>query len=173
MKKYLNISFLLLLFVLLSTTTTLLANDESKLPQFDTNYYSQQLFWLAINFGILFLFLKYFVIKKVSKIKTSRSSMILSNIEKSIKIKKDIDKINSDITSIKDTYRSKIATARDILLKKISDLSKNKQEEIDQYKSEKLAKFELKKSDDTKNIDFENDIKEISDSIIEKLNLNK
>lgn len=170
--KYLNISFLLFLFVVLSMVSPVFA-EESGLPQFDTSKYSQQIFWLIINFGILYFFVKYFVINKIKKIKVNRSGVILANIEKSIKIKKNIDKINTEINDIKNNHRIEIAKSRDILLKKISELSKNKQEEIDQHKSLRLAEFEQKKQDYSQSLNVESDAKELSDSIIEKLKLNK
>lgn len=179
--KHLITSFLLFLFVILlltdpslaSEADAIVADEASGLPQFDISKYSQQIFWLIINFGILYFFVKYYVIKKIKKIKANRSGVILANIEKSMKIKKNIDKINAEISSIKNNHRIEIAKSRDILLKKISDLSKNKQEEMDKHKSLKLAEFEQQKKEYAQTINFESDAKELSDSIIEKLNLNK
>ena len=172
MKKYINISVLLFLLSILLPINSLLA-EESGLPQFDTSKYSQQLFWLIINFGILYLFVKYFIIKRLKKIKLDRSNAILANIEKSMKIKKNIDKINQEINSIKSKYRAEVNKSKELLLKKISDLSKNKQDEIDKYKQEKLENFEKQKKEYTQKIDINNDVKQLSEIIIEKLNLNK
>ena len=165
--KYLNVSFLLFLFVILLTGNPVFA-EESGLPQFDTSKYSQQIFWLIVNFGILYIFVKYFVIKRIKKIKVNRSGVILANIEKSMKIKKNIDKINNEITSIKNNHKIEISKSRDALLKKISELTKSKQSEIDKHKSLKLEEFETRKKEYAQNINFENDAKELSDSIIDK-----
>lgn len=168
--KNLKLSFLLLLFVILLTGNPLLA-EESGLPQFETSKYSQQIFWLIINFAILYVFVKYFVLKRIKKIKVNRSGVILANIEKSMKIKKNIDKINNQITSIKNNHKIEIAKSRDAILKKISELTKSKQAEIDKHKSLKLEEFEARKKEYAKNINFESDAKELSDSIIDKLKL--
>ena len=170
--KHLATSFLLLLFVIFLSVNPLLA-EESGLPQFDTSKYSQQIFWLIVNFVILYLFVKYFVITKIKKIKINRSGVILANIEKSMKIKKNIDKINNEITSIKNNHKAQIAKSRDSLLKKISELSKNKQDEMDKHKALKLQEFEQQKKEYAQNLNIEADSKELSDSIIEKLKLNK
>ncbi|MDR0483721.1 MAG: hypothetical protein LBH40_00375 [Alphaproteobacteria bacterium] len=171
--KYKNIKFLLFLLPILFIVRPLSAAEESGLPQFDTSKYSQQLFWLVISFGILYFFAKYYIIKRLKNIKVNRSNAILANIEKSMKIKKNIDKLNQEINSIKSKYRMEISKSKESLVKKISELSKNKQDEMDKYKQEKLDNFEKQKNDYTKGIDFNSDIKQLSEIIIEKLNLNK
>jgi F0F1-type ATP synthase membrane subunit b/b' len=151
-----------------------LAKEEgSGLPQFDTSKYSQQIFWLIINFGILYLFVKYFIIRKTKDVKLNRSNVILANIEKSMKIKKNIDKTNQEINAIKSKYKIEINKSKEMLVKKVSELSKNKQDEMDKYKQEKLEEFEKQKNDYALGIDFNADIKQLSEIIIKKLNLNK
>jgi F0F1-type ATP synthase membrane subunit b/b' len=158
----------------LSTEVKQVAKEEGAgLPQFDTSKYSQQIFWLIINFGILYLFVKYFIIRKTQGIKVNRSNVILANIEKSMKIKKSIDKINQEIDSIKSKYKMEINKSKESLSKKISELSKNKQDEMDKYKQEKLEDFESKKSEYSAGMNIESDVKQLSSIIIEKLNLNK
>ncbi|MCL2567091.1 MAG: hypothetical protein FWE18_03205 [Alphaproteobacteria bacterium] len=158
----------------LNTEVKQVAKEEGAgLPQFDTSKYSQQIFWLIINFGILFLFVKYFIIRKTQGIKVNRSNVILANIEKSMKIKKNIDKVNQEINAIKSKYKAEINKSKEMLVKKISELSKNKQDEMDKYKQEKLEGFEKQKRDYASKIDFDADVKQLSGMIIEKLNLNK
>ncbi len=170
--KYFNLSFLLLSIVVSQFMSPLLA-DESGLPQFDTSKYSQQIFWLIINFGLLYLFVKYFVIKRIKKTKLNRSGVILANIEKSIKIKKNIDKTNDQINSIKQIHKIELAKSKELLLKKISDISKSKNEDLEKYKSDKLKDFEQQKKEYAQNIDFDKSIKQLSEAIIEKLKLTK
>ena len=50
------------------------------MPQFDTSTFASQIFWLFICFGILFLFLQYVIVPKITKAISERNIKIQEQI---------------------------------------------------------------------------------------------
>jgi F-type H+-transporting ATPase subunit b len=51
------------------------------LPQLDTTLYPEQLFWLAVTFGVLYLLMAYVALPRVASAKDNRSKVIASELD--------------------------------------------------------------------------------------------
>ncbi len=162
----------LLIFILMGLLVSL---EASGLPQLDASKYSQQIFWFIVAFGSLYLFVNYFVIPRLKKIKTTRNNIVLSNIEHSIKIKKNIELINLDIEESKRKAKENESISRADLLKKIAELTKSKADELEIHKTEKILELKTKQDALVEHVDRNRDqyVNDLYSLIIEKLNLTK
>jgi F-type H+-transporting ATPase subunit b len=60
-------------------------------PPFDSSTYASQILWLAITFGLFFLFLKKVILPRVSSILSTRESRISSDLKAAEKMKEEAD----------------------------------------------------------------------------------
>lgn len=60
-------------------------------PPFDSTYYPSQLLWLAITFGLFYLFLKKVVLPRIGHILETRSDRIAQDLDQAARSKSDAD----------------------------------------------------------------------------------
>lgn len=144
-----------------------------QLPQFDTTKYSQQIFWLIIIFGILYSFINYFVISKLAKLKEQRKNRILDTLEKASKINKEISKIDKEINDTKLDILQTETAINDDISKKVAKITRQKNEVLEEYKIEqKLAsEAKIRKHQEAFKKTFSTDVKDLTTTILHKLNL--
>lgn len=71
------------------------------MPQLDPTFFPSQLFWLAITFGLLYLFLWRFALPRVGSVLQQRRERIASDLEKAERMKKEAEKLNLEyVTSL-------------------------------------------------------------------------
>ncbi len=167
--KYINLKFVLIFTLLLIGNVF----ASSGLPQLDYTTYSQQLFWLFLLFGSLYLFITYIVLPKIYNIKVLRQHRILGNIEKATKINKEVKLMESDLLQRKNINNIRIQEMQTLFLDKIAKLSKQKQIDLDYVRqkekdilNEKIAQYKLHLEDI-----IATDSKILSEVIISKLDL--
>ncbi len=74
-------------------------------PPFDSTTYASQILWLAITFGLFFLFLKKVILPRVADILSTRESRISSDL-------KAADKMKTEADAAVAAYEQELAAAR-------------------------------------------------------------
>lgn len=64
---------------------------EAGFPPFETTYFPSQLLWLAISFGLFYLFLKRVVLPRIGGILEIRSDRIAHDLEQAARMKEEAD----------------------------------------------------------------------------------
>lgn len=163
-------TLILRVFLLLCCSVSLHAEQ---LPQFDSKKYSQQVFWLVIIFGILYTFIKYFVIPSIMKLKEKRKNRILDTIEKASKINKEIMKIENEINKTQlDILQTEIAINDDIN-KRVAKLTRQKNEALEEYKAEQqnISQAKIVSTQQNYHKTFHADVNKLTKIILQKINL--
>jgi len=88
------------------------------MPQFDTTFFSSQIFWTIVSFIILFIALDRFVLPRIAKILRARTSLIEAEI-------KAARREHDEMESLKTEYATKLADI-DQEAKKIFDESEKR-----------------------------------------------
>jgi F-type H+-transporting ATPase subunit b len=132
-------SYIFLLCLSVFITSPLKA---SGLPQLDVSTYSQQLFWLFLNFIFVYCFLNFVIIPKFKKIKNSRKNRILTQVEESVKIKDEIEKIENKNQKLRLSIIKKEEQISNDILEKIKILTQNKNADLEQIKLKEQKAFE-------------------------------
>ena len=55
--------------------------EEAGLPQLDTSLFAEQIFWLALSFGVLYLLMSVVALPRVAKTKDHRKQVIADELE--------------------------------------------------------------------------------------------
>lgn len=113
------------------------------MPQLDfLNYpYASQIFWLLLNFGILYFTLKTYVVPKISSAQGERNNLIQSALNEAKRLKQEAEKSKSgaeeivhnarhDALSYYHKVEKQIAELKAAALKNIHDYSKDKEKEF-------------------------------------------
>ena len=64
---------------------------EGTFPPFDSSTFPSQLLWLAITFGLFYLFVKKVIVPRIDGILESRRSRITSDLDEAARIKEEAD----------------------------------------------------------------------------------
>ncbi len=123
------------------------AEGQGGMPQLNPESFSSQLFWLFVFFLILFLFLHYFFIPKIQKIKSKRDKTIEDFIMETKKINDSVEKIikqiNNELNEAKDSYDKEVKLAyeknKSIFDKKINELNASYEEKKNKLEDELLV----------------------------------
>lgn len=73
------------------TTGTEAGGGGGTFPPFDSSSYPSQLLWLAITFGLFYLFLKKVVLPRIAHILETRSDRIAQDLDQAARSKEDAD----------------------------------------------------------------------------------
>lgn len=166
MKK--NFFIYTLLFTALSSVTY----ANGKLPQLDFSKYPQQIFWLIITFALTYFFVSKVVFPKIVNIKQARHTKILTNVEQTIKLKKDIDSINKSIVENKSQITVQIANLNQDLNNKIAKLKAKHSKEIEEYKKTARLTFLTNKTNYKSNNKYTSStFEEVCTEVLKKLDI--
>lgn len=75
----------------LQTEIEIDVHEETAFPPFDSSTYVSQLVWLAITFGLFYLFLKKVVLPRIEGILEVRSSRISQDLDQAARLKEEAD----------------------------------------------------------------------------------
>lgn len=110
------------------------------MPQFDTTFFSSQIFWTIISFVVLYLVLGRWILPRITAILNQRTEAIKSEIEDARQQREEVEELKLD-------YAEKLA-AIDEEAKKIFDASEKRvQERRKQLMDEWNEEMERKKRD--------------------------
>ena len=66
------------------------------MPQFDTTFFSSQIFWTIVSFLILFVVLSRWVLPRVAEILNRRTELINDEIESARKKREEMDELKTE-----------------------------------------------------------------------------
>ncbi len=143
------------------------------LPQLDVSTYSQQIFWFLVTFLITYIFISKIAIPKISNIKTARYHNILTKLEQTIKIKKDLDSIEQAINLSTKNNIDVLQKINKELEDKISELEKQQKANLDEFKANEQADFNKKLAIQKSQLSVVNEenVLELAKSLTNKINL--
>lgn len=75
----------------LQTELAIDVHEEAVFPPFDTSTYASQLVWLAITFGLFYLFLQKVVLPRIGGILEVRSDRIAQDLDQAARLKDEAD----------------------------------------------------------------------------------
>jgi len=67
------------------------AEHDIVFPPFDSNHYASQLLWLAITFGLFYLFMARVVLPRIGGVIESRRDRIAQDLDQAARLKQDAD----------------------------------------------------------------------------------
>lgn len=112
------------------------------MPQFDTSTYTSQLFWLAVCWGVLFVYLWWYLVPKMQAKISSRDQKIDGLLKKAKLLDESAEQLMLDYKEKKDLYKQ-------TQVNKVQQM----QSFIDQSRLELEAEFKLKLDEATKNLE--------------------
>ncbi len=100
----------LLTALILLPSAAIAAEDKAAasggLPQFDPTWFPSQLFWLAIAFGVMYLFFSRKTLPEISSVIDNRRNHIQSDLELA-------DKLTKEAESVQEAYEGSLQSARE------------------------------------------------------------
>ncbi|WP_273760076.1 F0F1 ATP synthase subunit B [Bartonella sp. ML70XJBT.G] len=113
-------------------------------PPFDFVHFASHLFWLAISFGLFYLFISRVIVPRIGGVIETRRDRIASDLDQAMRMKQEAD-------TVVETYERKLAEARSqayVIAQAASEEIKEKAElerkEIEASLEKKLADAERK-----------------------------
>ena len=112
------------------------------MPQLDPASFSSQLFWLAVCFGTMLMFLSVFVLPRIARTLTARQGQIDGDLEAA-------EKLRADAEAALAAYDAALQQARNNALALAQDMRAEIQSETDRQKAELDARLaeEAQKAD--------------------------
>ncbi|OIO68589.1 MAG: ATP synthase F0 subunit B [Zetaproteobacteria bacterium CG1_02_53_45] len=110
------------------------------MPQFDTTFFSSQIFWTIISFIVLFVVLGRWILPRIAAILQERTQLIEEEIAQTRKKQQEIDEIKLD-------YADKLSNLDDEAKKMFDASEKRIIERREQLMGEWKAEMERKKRD--------------------------
>ncbi|MDX8403320.1 MAG: F0F1 ATP synthase subunit B [Mariprofundaceae bacterium] len=110
------------------------------MPQFDTTFFSSQIFWTIISFIILFVVLSRWVLPRIAAIIQKRTRLIEEEIEEAHKKRKEME-------SLKNDYATKLSEIDQEIKKMFDESEKRIVEKRNQMMGEWKDEMERKKRD--------------------------
>ena len=108
------------------------------MPQLNPEFFASQLFWLAITFVFLFIFLWRVSLPRINSVQTKRENKINEDIKKAKQLQAEAEDIQEQINKQLDQAKSDSAELIKSAFIKLQDESSKKLEELDKNLSTKI-----------------------------------
>jgi len=108
------------------------------MPQLNPEFFASQLFWLAITFVFLFIFLWRISLPRINIVQTKRENKIKEDIKKAKQLQAEAEDIQEQINKQLDQAKSDSAELIKSAFIKLQDESSKKLEELDKNLSTKI-----------------------------------
>ncbi|MCB2082055.1 MAG: F0F1 ATP synthase subunit B' [Hyphomicrobiales bacterium] len=112
------------------------------MPQLDYTTFASQLFWLAISFTVLYLFMQRYVLPRMTSVLQGRRERIANDLEKAEQLKQEAEALNADYISSINKVRGE---ANALIAKAVADSKDNAEarfSKLEKELSEKAQKAE-------------------------------
>ena len=117
--------------------------EETGLPQFETSTYPGQLFWLAVTFVVVYVFLSKFALPQISEVLENRLETVQGDLDRAAKLKAEAEEVREayekSLAKAHDEARSLTATAQadiaQIAAKKSEEFAKKSKKRMDQVEA--------------------------------------
>ena len=137
--------FLLVLLLLTNTSYAAKAVEgKAGLPQLDFNTYPSLIFWSVVSLILGYLLMNYLVTPNIKSILNNRETNIQNDLVKAKTSSQETEKIKENIINSQLELRSKSESIINQAISETKQNIKNKEKDIDQKLSEKVAKAEKK-----------------------------
>ncbi|WP_375700868.1 F0F1 ATP synthase subunit B [Bartonella sp. AA23NXGY] len=111
-------------------------------PPFDFVHFGSHFFWLAISFGLFYLFISRVIVPRIGGVIETRRDRIASDLDQAMRMKQEAD-------IVVETYERKLAEARlnaqaiaQVASKELKEKAELKRKEIEESLEKKLADAE-------------------------------
>ena len=108
------------------------------MPQLNPEFFASQLFWLAITFIFLFIFLWRVSLPRINSVQTKRENKIKEDIKKAKQLQAEAEDIQEQINKQLDQAKSDSVELIKSAFIKLQDESSKKLEELDKNLSTKI-----------------------------------
>jgi len=108
------------------------------MPQLNPEFFASQLFWLAITFVFLFIFLWRISLPRINSVQTKRENKIKEDIKKAKQLQAEAEDIQEQINKQLDQAKSDSAELIKSAFIKLQEESSKKLEELDKNLSTKI-----------------------------------
>ena len=108
------------------------------MPQLNPEFFASQLFWLAITFVFLFIFLWRVSLPRINSVQTKRENKIKEDIKKAKQLQAEAEDIQEQINKQLNQAKSDSAELIKSAFIKLQDESSKKLEELDKNLSTKI-----------------------------------
>ena len=108
------------------------------MPQLNPEFFASQLFWLAITFVFLFIFLWRISLPRINSVQTKRENKIKEDIKKAKQLQAEAEDIQEQINKQLNQAKSDSAELIKSAFIKLQDESSKKLEELDKNLSTKI-----------------------------------
>ncbi|MDN5249442.1 MAG: ATP F0F1 synthase subunit B [Alphaproteobacteria bacterium] len=115
------------------TTLTSVANGTTHarhgFPPFDHTYFFSQIFWLAISFGLFYLFISRVIVPNMGRVLETRHDRIASDLDNAVRLK-------SEAEGIKKEYEKELQDARAKFREVLNEATKTTKIKLEQETKE-------------------------------------
>ncbi|EJF75320.1 F0F1 ATP synthase subunit B [Bartonella alsatica] len=125
-------------------------------PPFDFVHFGSHLFWLAISFGLFYLFISRVIVPRIGGIIETRRDRIASDLDQAMRMKQEAD-------SVVETYERKLAEARSQAYVIAQESGKEIKAKVE------LERKEIEESLEKKLTDAEKQIEKIRDKAMQSV----
>ncbi len=125
-------------------------------PPFDFVYFGSHFFWLAISFGLFYLFISRVIVPRIGGVIETRRDRIASDLDQAMRMKQEAD-------TVVETYERKLAEARS----RAHDIAQVASEELKE--KVELERKEIEESLGKKLADAEKQITKIRDKAMQNV----
>ena len=164
--------FILVLLLLTNTSYAAKAVEgKAGLPQLDFNTYPSLIFWSVVSLILGYLLMKYLVTPNIKSILNNRETNIQNDLVKAKTSSQETEKIKENIINSQSELRSRSQSIINQALSETKQNIKNKEKDINQKLSEKVAKAEKKIVDTQKLVINEviNNAEELTIKVVQNL----
>ena len=164
--------FILILLLLTSPSFAAKAVEgKAGLPQLDFNTYPSLIFWSVVSLILGYLLMKYLVTPNIKSILNNRETNIQNDLVKAKTSSQETEKIKENIINSQSELRSRSQSIINQALSETKQNIKNKEKDINQKLSEKVAKAEKKIVDTQKLVINEviNNAEELTIKVVQSL----
>ena len=164
--------FILVLLLLTNTSYAAKAVEgKAGLPQLDFNTYPSLIFWSVVSLILGYLLMKYLVTPNIKSILNNRETNIQNDLVKAKTSSQETEKIKENIINSQTELKSRSQSIINQALSETKQNIKNKEKDINQKLSEKVAKAEKKIVDTQKLVINEviNNAEELTIKVVQNL----
>jgi F-type H+-transporting ATPase subunit b len=141
------------------------------MPQLDPTSFSSQIFWLAITFSLLYLFMSRYAVPEIGRVLRQRYDRIQSDIEQAEELKVEAMNLKAEYEASLRGTKEEASSIIEDAISETSDIASDRHHELDDILKDKLVESEkhLKKIQEGAVAAFVPVSAELSSEMVKKL----
>lgn len=125
------------------------------MPQLDVSTYPSQLFWLIIFFGILYVFMQWFIVPRVSRIFQKRRVLLDEKLEEIDQFRQEIERLEAQVNLLIETTQKEERELLENAQRECHKLFKDEEIKLQKKAAQSLEIFEKDLLSEVKKIEKE------------------